>query len=100
MRCASGPVARRLWAHPLVAAKSLLARFFLLIEFCHRCGKKQPIVWHASDAIWERYRDGYNVLCPDCFHHLAERGGVRLQWEPQCAKRGPTVWVPHETRLW
>ena len=51
MRCASGPVARRLWAHPLVAAKSLLARFFLLIEFCHRCGKKQPIAAAYGEAL-------------------------------------------------
>ncbi len=35
-----------------VAFKRWAARHWLLIEFCHYCGVRQPIVWTAGDALW------------------------------------------------
>ena len=93
------PIARRAWLNPLVTAKTLLARFVLLAEFCHRCGKRQRLVWHAPDDVFARHRGGYNVLCPDCFSRHAERHGLSLVWDPK-VRDGIVVWVPRETRQW
>jgi hypothetical protein len=67
-----------------VSVKRLAARCFLLIEFCKRCGIRQPIVWTAPDDLWRdlwrKYR--YNVLCERCFDDLAMESGHRLRWIP------------------
>ena len=60
--------------------KTVLARHFLLIEFCHRCGRKQPLVWHAPNEIWERFCGAYSILCPECITHNADKGGTLLYW--------------------
>ena len=92
-------MSRRRWFHPLVAVRSLLARVTAQMEFCHRCGTRQRAVWHAPDRIWERHRNGYNVLCPDCFEVLVNANGYGLRWTPTFDD-GITVWVPQEGRLW
>ena len=71
--------------------KSLLARVTCVIEFCHDCGKRQPVVWTADDAVWAEFaRPDNQPLCPDCFDKRADRAGVLLRWVPQVDYRRPT----------
>ena len=61
---------KRRWLHPRVLIKTIWSKFFPKIEFCHRCGIDQPVVWWAVPYVWEKACDGYNVLCPYCFDKL------------------------------
>ena len=69
--------------NPVVRLKQVLAHMMLIVEFCHRCGLLQPVIWHAPDALWEQVSEDWGVLCPKCFDELARRKGVPL-----------LVWVP------
>lgn len=51
-----------------------------MIEFCERCGRRQTVVWRASNALWGLYSGCYRVLCLDCFDDLATRRGRALRW--------------------
>src|SRR5436189_74128 len=65
--------------------KGWLARVTTIIEFCHDCGRRQPLIWHADDNVWEVITgrtDGGGVLCPQCFDRRAEAVGVMLYWVP------------------
>lgn len=70
-------------------AKRLLQRLHLaagLIEFCHTCGVRQPLVWHAADNLWVEVSDK-GVLCPKCFDKRADRLGILLMWTPAIEMR-------------
>ncbi len=55
-----------------------------LIEFCHDCGQRQPLVWWASELDWKTYgRTDSGILCPRCFDKRATKQGVLLRWTPQ-----------------
>lgn len=66
----------------LVTVKQFLSKFVVLLEFCKDCGRKQPIVWHADDALWNRVAQGENVLCPMCFDRRAAKRGIYIEWTP------------------
>lgn len=74
---------RVLWL-PRMAIKRLIVLVGLgarLIEFCDRCGRRSPIVWHAPDALWFRVTGSKNdVFCPSCFRQAAEKLGIYLRW--------------------
>jgi hypothetical protein len=54
-----------------------------LIEYCKRCGRRQPLVWSAPDALWLAVNGSeHGVLCPKCFDDLAHRQGTFLRWMP------------------
>jgi hypothetical protein len=62
----------------------------LIIEFCKRCGVRQPLVWHADDALWLRVTGSVGgVLCPKCFSRRAHEQGILIEWTP-------TAWRPRE----
>ena len=63
--------------------KTLLARITTVIEFCKDCGARQPIVWHATDDLWDRISGDKNVLCPNCFDKRADQKGILLMWTPK-----------------
>lgn len=65
----------------LVLFKRFLSKYLLLIEFCKKCGVKQPLVWSASDELWNRVSGDYNVLCPNCFNTIATQKGIHVQWQ-------------------
>jgi len=48
-------------------------------EVCHRCGRRvdrgTDSWWSAPDDLWAECNDGYGVLCPACFHGLANTRG-------------------------
>lgn len=69
----------------LAKIKSFLCRFVILIEFCHRCGIRQPLVWWCdSNELWEEVTGKKNsIYCPKCFDILAEQKGITLQWHVQ-----------------
>lgn len=92
-------MSKRRWVNLIVAAKSLMARVTPMAEFCHRCGKTQRLVWRAPDRIWERHRNDFNVLCPECFGVLVNANGYALRWTPTF-RDGITVWVPQEVTQW
>jgi hypothetical protein len=56
-----------------------------LIEFCQDCGRKQPLIWRADDALWLALNDNKagGVLCPQCFDDRATRKGMLLRWTAQ-----------------
>ena len=60
--------------------KKFLSRHFLLVEFCHQCGQRQPIVWHAPDGIWLSHNNNHEILCPQCLSENALQEGVILYW--------------------
>lgn len=55
-----------------------------LIEFCRRCGRKQPLVWRAEDDLWRLLNDGKDggVFCPECLDARANAMGIALIWTP------------------
>ena len=53
-----------------------------MVEFCHDCGKRQPLVWWARDDLWEQVSGGKGVLCPRCFSEQAYSVGLFLYWIP------------------
>lgn len=63
--------------------KSFSSRFLFRMEFCHRCGRDQPIAWKAPDADWERFSRGFCVLCPMCYDELS---GTMIDWTPTVRK--------------
>lgn len=64
--------------------KTLLARYFLIVEFCGDCGKKQSLVWTAPDFLWiEVYGSEYGVLCPECFDKRCAKLGKFIRWTPE-----------------
>ena len=62
--------------------KSLLCKAFLLIEFCHRCGIRQPLIWWCEDnKLWEEVTGSKNgIYCPKCFDCLATKKGIAIRW--------------------
>lgn len=72
-------------------AKSWLARVMLINEFCHDCGRRQPVYWAAGDDLWAAVTgrtDGGGVLCPDCFDRRALAQGRLLVWVPDDSPTG------------
>lgn len=70
----------------LAVVKTLFARFHCIIEFCHTCGRKQPLVWHVADELWAEVMDrvdGGGVICPECFSERAMGKGMLLYWTAQ-----------------
>lgn len=48
-------------------------------DFCHRCGRRNP-VWSADQDDWETATEGrprgvVDILCPSCFVELCEANG-------------------------
>ncbi len=69
-----------------VFVKDLLCRFVCIIESCDDCGIKQPLVWHAEDALWMKVTgitDGGGCFCPSCFDRRAEAFKIYLRWRPE-----------------
>lgn len=68
-----------------------VGRSWGLVEFCQVCGREQPLVWSAPDALWlELSADKWEVLCPECFDRLASKRRLRLRWT--CKERGWAHW--------
>lgn len=68
-----------------IAWKTLLARFVLVAEFCHRCGNDVAQVWTAPAELWAevaRRVDGGGVPCIRCFDRIAWAQGRFLRWVP------------------
>ncbi|HUT59513.1 MAG TPA: hypothetical protein VNA25_16810 [Phycisphaerae bacterium] len=58
-------------------------RLITIIEYCDRCGVRQPLVWYSDDGLWfvvTGQRGG--VLCPRHFDEAALRRGILLRWWP------------------
>lgn len=77
---------QRLWWWLRRTSKGLLhrTRLVTLIESCDRCGIRQPLTWHATDALWALVSDTYaGCYCPWCFQALLlERHNLLLMWKP------------------
>lgn len=70
--------------------KCALARFRIIDEFCHDCGRRQEVVWTAPDGLWAEVvgrEDGGGVLCPGCFDIRAAAKGIVLRWVPNVEVR-------------
>jgi hypothetical protein len=65
--------------------KTFLCKYFLLIEFCHRCGRTQPLDWWCEDDELYKNITGneYSNYCPKCFDIIAYKKGIKLRWYPQ-----------------
>ncbi len=70
-----------------------------LIEYCELCGVAQPVLWHASNVLWQVVagRYGYKVLCPGCFDEQAEWRKIPLAWEVR--ERMPVVELKEKKRV-
>jgi hypothetical protein len=66
----------------LIWLKGRLARVTVVAEFCKDCGARQPLVWHAEDALWAAVSGDRGVLCPKCFGRRARDLGLLLMWRP------------------
>src|SRR3990167_11232000 len=59
-----------------------------MVEYCHDCGKRQPLVWWADDDLWERVMGTPGgagqggVVCPPCFWNRALDKGIFLHYSP------------------
>lgn len=65
-----------------VRFKEWAAKHFRVIEFCHDCGRRQPLIWTAHDDVWARFATGQKPLCPECFDARAVAAGVLVRWIP------------------
>lgn len=66
-----------------IACKTWWAKHHLVIEFCHDCGRKQPLDWYAEDALWRSVtKQSSGVFCPECFDARARKLGLMLRWRP------------------
>lgn len=68
----------------LAKIKSLLCRFMLVGEFCHRCGIQQPLVWWCEGvdhcSLWAEVAGPHGILCPKCFDRLARKRGIAIRF--------------------
>ena len=67
-----------------VRGKTILARHFLIHEFCKRCGANVGQIWTADDYLWEQVtgrKDGGGIFCIRCFDHMATLVTL-LRWIP------------------
>lgn len=72
---------KRLFWWIRVHIKLWLHGHFYLIEFCKRCGQRQPLLWYVADELWQEVTGQKGgVYCPECFDALAESKGILLQW--------------------
>ena len=82
-----------------LAAKRLVIMVGLgprLIEYCNRCGKKQPLVWWADNEMFAYLNGGSSgALCPACFDRAANDKGLLLRWRPELA---PNICVEPNAR--
>jgi len=54
-----------------------------LIEFCERCGRRQPLSWWSPDEIWLSVQgQSCGAYCPECFDKMASAKGWFLRWKP------------------
>lgn len=75
--------------------KGRWCRLFTIIEYCHDCGVRQPLVWWSDNDLWhevtgEPYISGDNmagVLCPKCFDVRCQKLGILLRWMPTVEHR-------------
>lgn len=67
----------RLWV------KRVLRRWFLLVEYCDACGVQQPVIWYATDELWESLGLMSNgIFCPYCFDKIASKQHILIRWTP------------------
>src|SRR5688572_28337786 len=68
--------------------KKIALRWGGLIEYCHDCGLRQPLVWWADNELWSELMDEKlsndmaGVVCPKCFDRRAWNKGIMLRWIP------------------
>lgn len=69
-----------------------------VMEYCQDCGRTQPFVWRAPQALWHLVmRSAEGVVCPRCFERRAWRGRRSLVWT--CCEWPPgSVAEAHEER--
>lgn len=70
--------------------KTLVCKFFVLCEFCHRCGVRQPLVWWCDNHhLWSEVTGCHEngIVCPKCFDELAKKRGLMLKWHPRIERR-------------
>lgn len=77
--------------------KRIAARYMVIIEFCHDCGVRQPLIWHAPDEAWAAVMQedgvlGAGIVCPMCFNKRARRNGHLVYWH--CALDGYAISTP------
>jgi hypothetical protein len=65
--------------------KSILPNWIIRVEFCQRCGIRQPLAWQCdSDEIWKEINGTTNgVLCPKCFDAIAKKKGIFIMWHAE-----------------
>ena len=90
----------------VVWTKTFACHFMVIVEFCDDCGRRQPLVWTSSDALWTEttgkqsvLTDGGGVLCPECFDKKARANGLMLRWVPVIEYRGHDRVESHETYM-
>ena len=63
--------------------KNILSKYFLLNEYCKRCGKRNRYTWFdAENNTWENVthmEDKCNVLCWGCFNKMAIKKHIDLK---------------------
>ena len=86
----------RLWFKQLIVKIGFGAK---LIEFCERCGRRQPLIWWADEPIWwEVQKSHAGAYCPECFDHLATSYGMMLRWRPEL--HPASTWRPLHVHAW
>lgn len=83
----------------LARVKRLIVRYLprlgeRMIEFCHECGRTQPLTWMADDALWAkamRRTDGGGIRCPECFDALARKNGVGIVYWTASERQGAGI---------
>lgn len=69
-------------------------------ERCYECGRAYDLVWMAHDNLWLYIVGGPgNLLCPDCFHTLAEREEAPVQFIATRMPTGDPAWKGEHVRL-
>lgn len=87
---------RRIYWFIRLALKDYWVKRDMLIEYCQRCGIRQPVVWWCeSNALWEEVtgippvsekESGGGIYCPRCFDEVAMSKGILIQFRATICK--------------
>lgn len=82
------PIPADLRFHPRAVFRWIVSRIVCVVQFCHRCGRRDGLIWWAPDELWTQIMGGPGgVRCVRCFDRECQERGIGLLWVPRVDAR-------------